>query len=242
MAHTFFHRPLRRLLAAVAALLLPLGAAAQTFSLRVGGGLATRYTASRPVGAYSIGVEYEHEFGQHWTFNPTLAYTGKGYRLPDETVVIRDDEGEPVVDDDGRTLTGVKRTSTTAAYVQLSLPFSYYLRTGTARYVVLSAGPFAGIGVAGQRTVKGDTDLQGAERMFSQRAAFGTGGLRRLEAGLEARAAYQWSRRWTLGLEGQFPLTRLAAGEPRAVAALVTLAYRFRSDDFRPARRKNHHL
>ena len=68
------------------------GAAAQNLTLKVGGGLASRLQDSRPVGAFKIGLGYEHEFNQQWTLEPSLVFYGKGWKLPDEQVVIRNDE------------------------------------------------------------------------------------------------------------------------------------------------------
>lgn len=221
----------------------PLLANAQTFQLKAGGGLSSCFKDSRAVGAYKLGVGYEYEFDQQWTFSPFLSFYGKGFQLPDETVAIKDEEGEPVVDPEtGAPLTGIKHTSTTANYLELALPFNYYLRTGEARYLVFSAGPFAAVGVAGKQTVKGDTDRQGAERFFTETKTFDLAGTHRFDAGLQASVAYQLSRRWVLGAEGNFSLTRFSVAGERLVSGLITLTYRFQPEDFHSDKRKNHHF
>jgi len=235
--------PLALVLALLVAAACPRRAEAQSFQLKIGGGLAALGRDSRSVGAYKIGVAYEYEFDQHWTVSPALAFCGKGHKLPDETVVLRDDAGQPLLDEEtGLPRTGLKGTSVTADYVELALPFSYYLRLGAARYLVCAAGPFAAVGVAGKHTVRGDTDLQGAERFFSERATFSLPGVRRFDAGLQAAVACQFSRRLTLGVETELSLTRFTSGGGRRVAGLLTLAYRFRPEDFRPQKRKNHYF
>lgn len=221
----------------------PRRGAAQHLQLRIGGGVAALCKDSRTVGAYKIGVACEYEFDQRWTVAPVLSFVGKGHKLPDQAVPLRDDEGRPVLDEEtGLPLTGLKSVSTTADYVELALPFSCFLRVGEARYLVFSAGPFVAVGVAGKRTVKGDTDLQGAERFFSERNTFSVPGVRRFDGGVQAAAACQLSRRFVLGVEADFSLTRFSAGGGRNVAGLVTLAYRFRPEDFQPQKRKNHHF
>lgn len=221
----------------------PLLATAQTFQLKAGGGLSSCFKDRRSVGAYKIGIGYEHEFDQRWTVSPYLSFYGKGFQLPDETVAKKDDTGKPVTDPEtGAPLTGIKHTSTTANYLEFALPFNYYLRTGEARYVVFSAGPFVAVGIAGKHTVKGDTDLQGAERFFTESKTFDMTGTHRFDAGLQASVAYQLSRRWVVGAEGNFSLTHFSTAGERMVSGLITLTYRFQPEDFHSQKRKNHYF
>ena len=53
-------------------------AAAQQIGFRIGGGLASHYSDSRPVGAFKLGVGCEVEFDQHWTLTPSLLFAGEG--------------------------------------------------------------------------------------------------------------------------------------------------------------------
>lgn len=237
-----FRKLLGRLcLAALAA--GPLAGTAQTLQLKAGGGLSSCFKDRQAVGAYKIGIGYEHEFDQRWTVSPFLSFYGMGFQLPDETVAKKDEAGNPLIDPEtGVPLTGIKHTSTTANYVELALPFNYYLRTGESRYVVFSAGPFAAVGVAGKQTVKGDTDRQGAERFFTESKTFGMDGTHRFDAGLQASVAYQLSRRWVVGAEGNFSLTRFSVAGERMVSGLITLTYRFQTEDFQPQKRKNHYF
>ena len=85
-----------------------LPAAAQNLTLKVGGGLASHYKDSRPVGAFKLGLGYEFELDQHWTVEPSLVFYGKGWKEPDEQVAIRDDEGEQIYDEEGNPLVGVR--------------------------------------------------------------------------------------------------------------------------------------
>lgn len=203
------------------------GAAAQNLTLKVGGGLASRLQDSRPVGAFKIGLGYEHEFNQQWTLEPSLVFYGKGWKLPDEQVVIRNDEGEPMTDETGATLVGVRSTSVAANYVELPVVIHYYIRTKTAQYVNLYTGPYVACGISGKTKTKGDADREGSEKMYYDRQTFSESGARRFDVGWQVGAGYQFNRHFTLGLEADFSLTRFRSGAPRNVAGLIALTYTF---------------
>ena len=97
---------------------------------------------NRVVGAYKIGVAYEYEFDQHWTFSPGLMFYGKGWRTPDESVACVDDDGNPMLNESGQQVYSLMSRSASANYVEVPLLFNYYYRLAESRYVVLSAGPY----------------------------------------------------------------------------------------------------
>lgn len=202
---------------------------AQSLLLRMGGGLSSLTGAGhRPVGGYMAGMAYEYEFGQHLTFTPGLAFQGKGWRLADEAVPMLAPDGSPVTDEAGNQRMGVMSRSLTACYVTVPLLMNYYVRTAASRYVCFTFGPYVGAGVSGKSETKGDGQAQGADKLFYSVPAFGSGVLRRLEAGLEAGAAFHFDTGLSVGLTADFGLTRPFPGSGRNVSGLVSLGYRFR--------------
>lgn len=202
-------------------------AQAQEFLVKLGGGMAARYGEARKVGAFKIGVGYEHEFDQHWTFSPSLVFYGKGWKDPDREVPVLDDAGNPVTDENGRPRTSVMGRSTSANYVELPLVFNYYLRTGESQYVVFSAGPYAAVGVSGKAKTKGDGERTGSEKLFYSGDTFGSGGSRRFDAGIQAGIGYQFMNSVTVGLEADFGLLTDGGSSSRNVSGLITVSYNF---------------
>ena len=91
---------------------------AQKWQLKIGGGLASQGVHNRVVGAYKIGVAYEYEFDQHWTFSPGLMFYGKGWRTPDESVACVDDNGNPMLNESGQQVYSLMSRSASANYVE----------------------------------------------------------------------------------------------------------------------------
>lgn len=203
-----------------------MSAAAQTVQFKVGGGLASHYGSSESVGAYKIGVGYEYEFDQRWTFSPSLIFYGKGWKNPDKLVPIVDLQDQPVYNADGSQKQGVMSVSSTAYYVELPLVFNYYLRTGAARYLVFSAGPYVAYGVGGNVKIKGDTQLSGSERFFYQERTFGVTGTHRWDAGLQAGVGYQLGGGLIVGLAGDFGLLKFSDDGAKNISGLLTLTYK----------------
>lgn len=210
-------------------LFLPLRAAyAQHWQLRVGGGVASHYDTARPVGAFKFGVGYEVEFDQHWAFAPALLFYGKGWRIPDEPVTIKDDDGNPRFDEDGRPLTGLKSTSTTAHYLEVPLTFNYYLRTAEKRYVVFTAGPYFAVGLTGKMKTRGDADRFGGERLYYDCQTFKDYGAHRFDCGLTAGLAYQFASGITAGVETDLGVAKFNTAGDRNVSVIVALTYTFK--------------
>ncbi len=210
-----------------AGLLSSVTAKAQNVILKVGGGLASHYQDSRPVGAFKIGLGYEFELDQHWTLEPSLVFYGKGWKKPNEQVVIRDDDGQAMTDEDGNVLVGVKNTSTAANYVELPFVVHYYIPTNAGQYVNLYTGPYAAYGVSGKTKVKGDADRQGSEKLYYDDSTFSMSGVHRFDFGWQVGAGYQFNRNFTLGLEADFSLSHFDTSGRRNVSGLIALTYTF---------------
>lgn len=200
---------------------------AQKWQLKVGGGLASQGVHNRVVGAYKIGVAYEYEFDQRWTFSPGLMFYGKGWRTPDESVACVDDDGNPMLNESGQQVYSLMSRSASANYVEVPLLFNYYYRLAESRYVVLSAGPYVSFGVAGKIKTKGDGSRIGSEKLFYEGNTFSLPGARRIDAGVQAHLGYQMPSGLTIGVEGDFGLVPFNRGGHCNLVGLVSLGYSF---------------
>lgn len=195
--------------------------------MKLGGGMASHYGHARKVGSFKIGLGYEYEFDQHWTFTPSLVFYGKGWKDPDREVPVLDDNGQPVIGEDGTPRTSIMGRSTSANYLELPLVFNYYMRTGEGQYVVFSAGPYAALGVSGKAKTKGDGERTGSEKLFYTGDTFAKGGIRRFDAGIQLGIGYQFINSVTVGLEADFGLLPCEDNGPRNVSGLITISYNF---------------
>lgn len=203
-------------------------ASAQNVQFKLGGGFSSHFDgSSEVVGAFKIGVGYEWEFNQHWTFTPVLSVYGKGWKDPNQRVFVYDDAGNQRFDElTGQPLTSIRNRTTTANYVEIPLLFSYYLRTGESRYVVFSAGPYVACGVSGKQKTKGDGEKQGSEKLYYEEKTFNEVGVHRFDAGIQTMVGYAFPSGFTLGLEADFGLAKFNTSGDRNVSALISLGYK----------------
>ena len=195
--------------------------------IKFGGGLASHYGTSEAVGAFKVGVGYEIEFDQHWTFTPGLAIYGKGWKDPNQSVYVFDEKGNQLFDEEtGEPIMGIMNRSATQNYLQLPLLFSYYLRTGESRYVVFSAGPYVAYGITGKQKTKGDTERPGAERFYYEKKTFNEPGTHRFDAGIQAMVGYQFPMGMTLGIEADFGLAKFNTAGRRNISGLISIGYK----------------
>lgn len=214
-------------------LLLTLSTAlsAQHWQLHAGGGLATQLRGGQVVGAYRFGVGYEHEFDQHWTIAPALLVSGKGWKDDDRlTRVIDDETGAPAVTEEGTPVYSTMGRKATATYLEAVIPINYYLRTGTARYVVLAAGPYLALGLGGNTETRGDGSAEGSAKLYYEHNTFGASGIRRFDLGLYGFAGYQFASGLSAGISADLGALRVRKSGPRNAAALVSLTYTFKTE------------
>lgn len=224
-------KQLKRSLALLLLALLPAAGRAQFVVVKAGGGLASSYSDARVVGSYKIGLGYEYELGGNWSLEAGLYYNGKGYKEKDRTVLIVDDEGNPVLDDQGQQRTGKVNHTVNAQYVSLPVVVHYYAELMPQKYLVLSAGPYLAYGVGGKDKTRGDVQLEGYRRYYSDQSTFKVDGTHRTDLGLQFGLGYQWTQTLTVGLEAELGLLRFRPGNRRNLSALLTLSYRFRTDN-----------
>lgn len=136
-------------------LLLPLTATAQGIHLKFGGGLSSHYGSDQVIGAFKIGIGYEVELTQHWSFTPGIEVYGKGAKNPNQTAYVFDpDHNQLYNPDTGQPLTGIINRSATQNYLEVPLLISYYLRTAPSSYIIVSAGPYLAYGLSGKQKPK----------------------------------------------------------------------------------------
>lgn len=219
---------MKQVLFFILSLLWSVPAAAQHLELRAGGGLATHYGEAQNVGAYKIGVGYEWELSQKFTVTPAVEFQGKGWKNPNELVSVLDENGQPVIDEETQEpVMSMMSRSATALYVAVPVMLNYYLRTGSSRYVVLSAGPYVAVGVGGKQKTKGDGTAEGAKKYFYEDNTFDEPGTKRFDAGINTFVGYQFASGLTIGIEGQWGLAKFDDAGQRNLAGFAALRYAF---------------
>ncbi len=201
---------------------------AQNLHLKFGGGFSSHYGQAQVVGAFKLGLGYEVELNQHWSFTPSIEVYGKGWKDPNETVFVFDREGNQMFNEEtGEPLLGIKNRSATQNYIEMPLLFSYYWRLGESRYIVMSAGPYVAYGVGGKQKTKGDTEQSGVERYFYENKTFDEPGTHRFDYGVQTFVGYQFPSSVTVGVEADWGIGKFNATGSRNVSALVSLGYKF---------------
>lgn len=200
---------------------------AQNLHFKLGGGLASHYGSAKAVGAFKIGLGYEIELTQHLTFTPSFEVYGKGWKAPNEEVLVYDEEThQPILNEDGTPRKGIMSRSATQNYLEIPLLFSYYFRTGESRYVVLTAGPYVAYGVNGKLKTKGDTQQSGADRYYYENKTFKEAGTHRFDFGIQTFLGYQFPSSFTVGIEADWGIAKFNTSGKRNVSALVSIGYK----------------
>lgn len=204
-----------------------LSASAQKVNFQVGGGLASHYGGStRNIGAFKAGVSYEHELSGNFSIEPGVFFYAKGYKDKNEEVIMRDDEGNVVIDDNGEVLTGVKNVTTSAYYVEVPVLANYYIELSQLHYIELSAGPYAAVGVGGKRKTRGDTDQEAAKRYYYEKNTFSEDGVHRFDFGIEAGVSYEFNRSFAVGAQADFGLINFHKDGAKNISAVLTFTYK----------------
>ena len=211
-----------------ALLLVCAAGGAQTVYFKIGGGFASHYDrASQVVGAYKIGVGYELELSQRFSFSPGVEFYGKGWKDPNSLVCVFDkDTRQQLFHEDGTPLMGLKSRSATQYYIEVPLLFSYFLRTGESRYWVFSAGPYVACGVGGKQKTKGDTEQSGVDQYYYEDKTFSEPGTHRFDCGVQTFVGYQFPTSFTIGIEADWGVAKFNAAGRRNVSALISLGYK----------------
>lgn len=199
----------------------------QHFVFRVGGGIASNYGGStHNVGAFNIGLGYEYELDQKWSVEPSALFFSKGWKERTKTVPARDDSGNPVYDEEGHQVFGKMGTKSYAYYIEVPVVVNYYIRLSSPHYLNLTAGPYAAIGVGGNTETFGDTDRQGAQRLYYKKKTFDLDGVHRFDAGLTVGVGYEYDRRINLSLNADLGMLNVSATGGKNHSLFFAFAYR----------------
>lgn len=209
--------------------LLSLSASGQNILFKVGGGVAKHQNHSRTVGAYRIGLGYEYEMSQRWTLSASLCYYGKGWKQPNQTTFVLDDDGAQRFDPEtGEPLTSVMNVSATANYLELPLLANYYWRVAEAQYIMFSGGPYVAYGIGGKCKTRGDGTAAGAEKFYYTNPTF-SGDTHRFDAGLQFALGYQFHNGLVAALETDIGLAKFSRQGARNLSLLVSFTYKLNS-------------
>jgi len=208
-------------------LLVPTFMQAQRVIFKVGGGLASHYGGgTRSIGALKLGAAYEHELSGNFSIEPGVFFCVKGYEDKDERVFIRDNDGNIVNDEEGNPRTGIKNSSVNANYIEIPVMMNYYLEISPLHYIEFSAGPYAAWGVGGKRKTRGDTDKELWERFFYTKKIFKEEGVHRFDGGISTAVAYEFNRKFAVGVEADFGLFNFNSSGAKNVSGIISFSYR----------------
>ena len=200
---------------------------AQNLVFHAGGGLTSHYGgSSRNIGALKLGVSLEFEMSQKLTVEPGLLYFAKGWKDPNRTVFVYDEDGNPIVDEAGNPRTAVMGVTSKTNYMVLPVLFNYYFPLSLPHYIYLSAGPYVAYGVGGKSRISGDTSQSGSKRFFYDHNTFSESGMNRFDAGIVVGVGYEFNRMINAGIEGNFGLADVNKAGRKNFSLMLTLGYR----------------
>jgi len=202
--------------------------AAQRAVVRLGGGIASAYRHdAHNVGALKLGVGGQLDMNDRITLETGLYYYAKGWKEDDKEVFAYDEAGNKVYDDDGKEVTGWMNVSTNANYVELPVLAHFRITGDRERGLYVTAGPYVAYGVGGKTKTSGDTEQQGAARLFYTKNTFGQDGMKRFDAGLSAGLGYRFTDNIDASCMAEFGLLNVNSNKDKLFAVVVTLGYRF---------------
>lgn len=123
---------------------------------------------------------------------------------------------------------GIVNVHVNQNYFEMPLLAAFHVGTAANFDMVFTAGPYLAYGVKGKRDIEVD-DLTLSYNTFgdSEIGNVVLPGLRRFDAGLIGGVALDFPR-WTVGLDGEFGLCKLASySKTRNLAFFFTAAYKF---------------
>ena len=207
-------------------LLLPM-VQAQNIIFKVGGGWASHSNSdTRNIGAFKLGASYELELNGMWGIETGLYYFAKGWKDKDKTVIVYDENGNEVVDDDGNVLMGKMNVTSNANYIELPIQVNYYIPLSVGNYLSLSAGPYFAYGIGGKAKTSGDTERIGVERLYHEHSTFSQHGMHRFDTGIQTAISYEWNRRFSVGISADWGLTKVSTNGAKNISYILTLAYK----------------
>ena len=204
-----------------------LSVSAQKIVLHAGGGWASHYGgSSKLVGAFNIGCGMEWELNQHWAIEPGILYSAKGWKDHDQTITLYDDQGQPVLDNEGNLRTAKMGMVNKTNYIVIPLLVHYYIPLSLPHYVYLSAGPYVAYGIGGKSRTSGDTSQMGAARFFYDKRTFSREGMHHFDTGISIGMGYEFNQLINAGIQGDIGLANVTASGRKNYSIMLTLGYR----------------
>lgn len=142
---------------------------------------------------FNVGFGAEYAFSETWSVQPSLMLTSKGYKAD-----------------------GLKCNP---MYLELPILAAARFAVTDNQNVVVKAGPYFAVGVAGKYKLDG---------IDKKEDVFGDNGWKRFDAGLGVGVAYEIDRIF-IDLTGEFGLTKIASGDgaPKNMNFSIGLGYKF---------------
>lgn len=156
---------------------------------------------------YKLGVGLECPFDQTWSLQTGLNLVSKGAKS--DKYVEEGGEGQAKVN---------------AMYLELPVMAAARFAVDNTTNIVISAGPYLGVGVGGKSKVEAKS---GGTKVTVEEDTFGDDALRRFDFGLGIGVAAEFNR-IVVGLDGQFGLNKLAKDvNAKNLSAFLTIGYKF---------------
>lgn len=200
---------------------------AQYMVMHAGGGISSQYGGdTKHIGTFRIGAGWEFELSQRLSLEPQLLYVSQGWKLKDESIPNKDNEGNIIVDDNGNIVYTKKGTSVKANYLVLPILANYYLPLGNPHYLYFNAGPYVAYGVGGNTRISGDPDLTGAERHYYDISTFQQKDIHRFDAGVILGLGYEFNRTIKAGIDCHWGLTDVTTSGRKNISVCLSIGYR----------------
>lgn len=156
---------------------------------------------------YKLGVGLECPFDKLWSLQTGLNFVSKGTKTDKYQV-------------DG----GEAQGKINEMYLELPVMAAARFAVNNATNIVVSAGPYLGVGIGGKSKVEGKS---AGTKITVEEDTFGDEGFRRFDFGLGIGVAAEFDR-IIVGLDGQFGLNKLHKEvNAKNLSAFLTVGYKF---------------
>ena len=194
-----------------------------TWSMELGLGMSTwmgkNADGSNPLFNTKVGVGLDVPLTGLVSFQTGLAWVSKGASLDVDLTGADLEMGSEI---------GVVDAHVNQNYFEMPLLAAFHVGTASNFDMVFTVGPYLAYGVNGKTSVDVD-DLSVSVNSFGDSEVLRQKieGLNRFDAGLQAGVALDFAK-WTVGLDGEFGLCKIASGKsPKNLAFFFTAGYKF---------------
>lgn len=167
---------------------------------------------------FKVGVGMEYQFNDLISLQPSLMLATKGWQHKESYSVLG--------------VSGNVKASVNQAYLELPIMVGFRFNIGGNTNIVLSAGPYLGVGIGGKSKIKLSGDITWADLGLTQDDAtantFGEdSNLKRFDAGLGVGAAVEFGS-MSVGFDTEFGLVNLSENaKMKNMSVGIGVGYRF---------------